>query len=249
MPEVEIGPLRAVAEHLESAGIKYAFTGGSIVNLLLDNPEASPARPTKDVDVIVELVASRRYSDLETVFRKAEFSHDDSGGAPICRWRLGKLVVDIMPTDGALIGLNTKWFQEALETAGVIEYAHTRLRVVSPIGLLATKYLTFKERGQNDYFASHDLEDFITVVDGRAKIVDEINDARSDMRVYLIEAFRTLTVNEDFQEALPGHLPPDSASQARLPLLRRKFDEVGQLGGGYALQQTLLETSIVSYLF
>lgn len=229
MPGVEIGALRAVADHLEAAGIKYAFTSGSIVNLLLDNPDASPARPTKDVDVIVELVAGRRYSDLEAVPREAEFSHDDSEGAPICRWRLGTLVVDIMPTDGALIGLNTKWFREALETAGVIEYAHTRVSVVSPIGMLATKYLSFTERGQNDYYASHDLEDFITVVDGRGKIVDEINEARFDLRAYLVEAFRALAVNEDFQEALPGHLPPDSASQARLPLLRRRFAEVGQL--------------------
>jgi hypothetical protein len=229
MPEVDIGALRVVATHLDAAGLNYAFTGGSVVNLLLDAPDLSPARPTKDVDVIVELVSGRRYSDVEEVLRKGGFNHDDSEGAPICRWRLGLLVVDIMPTDGGLIGLNTKWFREALETAKIVEYAHERLRVVSPIGLLVTKYLTFTERGEGDYYASHDLEDFLTVVDGRSHIVEEIGQARSDLRAYLVLACRALSAEGEFIEALPGYLPPDSASQARLPILLRKLEGICSL--------------------
>ena len=229
MPEVDIGALRLVASHLDAAGLHYAFTGGSVVNLLLDNPDMSTARPTKDVDVIVELLTGKRYSDIEAVLREAKFIHDDSEGAPICRWKLNKLVVDIMPTEGKLIGLNTAWFQEALETAEEIEYAHTRLRVVSPIGLLVTKYLTFTERGKSDYYASHDLEDFLTIVDGRERIVEEIDASHADMRKYLIEAFRLLLKQDEFNDALPGYLPPDSASQARLPILRKKLKEIAGL--------------------
>ncbi|MGJ8640082.1 MAG: hypothetical protein ACSHYA_11900 [Opitutaceae bacterium] len=44
MPEVDIGALRAVASHLDAAGLNYAFTGGSVINLLIDNPDESPAR-------------------------------------------------------------------------------------------------------------------------------------------------------------------------------------------------------------
>lgn len=229
MPEVDIGALRAVGERLNLLDIKYAFTGGSVVNLLLDDPEESPARPTKDVDVIVELVAGERYSRIEERLRGEGFKHDASEGAPMCRWRLGKLVVDVMPTDGSLLGLNTQWLKEALETAYEIEYAHTRLRVVSPVALLATKYLTFTERGEGDYYASHDLEDFITVVDGRAEIVAEIDATRTDLRSYLIAAFRALVEDEDFQDALPGFLRPDATSQARLPILRRKLEGVANL--------------------
>ena len=229
MPEVDIGALRAVASRLDAAKLNYAFTGGSVVNLLLDNPDETPARPTTDVDVIVELLAGERYSGVEAVLRESGFSHDDSEGAPICRWRLGKLVVDIMPTAGELIGLNTKWFQEALETAEVVEYAHERLRIVSPVGLLVTKYLTFSERGEGDYYASHDLEDFLTVADGRSRIVEEIDESRSDLRAYLVQGVRALLAEDDFQDALPGYLPPDSASQARLPILRSKLDGVAGL--------------------
>jgi len=194
MPEVDIGALRAVAERLNPIGLNYAFTGGAVVNLLLDDPDFAPARPTKDVDVIVELVSGGDYSKVETALREAGFLNDVNG--PICRWHLGKLIVDIMPTRGERYGLNTQWFAEALETSSILEYAHTELRVVSPLGLLVTKYLTFMERGEGDFFASHDLEDFITVIDGRAEVVSEINEASADFRSYLIQGIRSL-MNDD----------------------------------------------------
>ena len=55
MPPSNLGSLRAVADRLDGLGLGYAFTGGSIVNLLLDDPGLSPARPTDDVDVILEV--------------------------------------------------------------------------------------------------------------------------------------------------------------------------------------------------
>lgn len=227
MPEVDIGALRVVAGHLESLDLNYAFTGGAVVNLLLDDPDFAPARPTKDIDVILELLGGGDYSKVEAALREAGFVNDVEG--PICRWHLGKLIVDIMPTAGDRFGLNTQWFAEALETSSIIEYAHAKLRVVSPLGLLVTKYLTFTERGKGDFFASHDLEDFITVIDGRAKIVSEVEEAPADFRCYLIQGIRSLMSNKAFCEALSGHLPADSASQGRLPMLKDKLTKIAAL--------------------
>ena len=229
MPPLNIGALRAVAAKLDPTGLNYAFTGGSIVNLLIDHPEFSPARPTDDVDVIIELLSTERYSDIEATLRQHGFDHDMSADAPICRCRLGELIVDIMPTQGEQIGLNTTWFTEILTHAIETEYAHTPLKIVSAVGFLVTKYLTFTERGEGDFYASHDLEDFITVMDGRAAIVEEINEAPEALRNYLITNIQSLVEDEDFQEALPGHLPPDSASQQRLPQLQQKLKDIAAL--------------------
>ena len=229
MPPPNLGALRAVADRLEGLGLNYAFVGGSIVNLLLDYPELSPARPTDDVDVIIEVVAGGRYSDLEARIRELGFEHDMREGAPRCRWVLGNLTVDIMPIEGATLGLNTAWFKEALGTAQERVVAHTRLKLVSPAGFLATKYVAFCDRGHSDYYASHDLEDFITVVDGRADIVTVVDQAPAELRRYLISAVRTLLAVRAFDEALPGQLPPDQASQQRLPLLRQKLAAIAAL--------------------
>jgi hypothetical protein len=221
--------MRAVADRLDSVELDYAFVGGSIVNLLLDHPGLSPARPTEDVDVIVETVTSRRYSDVEELLRRLGFDHDMREHAPRCRWVLAGLTVDIMPTDGAFLGLNTAWFKEALETATESDFSGTRLRLISPVAFIATKYVAFSDRGAGDYYASHDLEDLITVIDGREQIVSEIDRAPAGLRTYVRDAVRSLLETPAFDEALPGHLPADRASQQRLPALRRKLQSIASL--------------------
>jgi predicted nucleotidyltransferase len=230
MPLPNIGALRAVADGLDKLGLDYAFIGGSIVSLLVDDPELSPARVTDDVDVILEVVTSKRYSDVEARLRSLGFDHDMSHDTHRCRWVFGgDLKVDIMPTDGNSFGLNTKWFKEALATAVSREFAHTSLRLISPIAFLATKYVAFLDRGKSDYYASHDLEDFITVIDGRANIVSELDQTPVALRAYVISAARDLQAIAPFNEALSGHLPSDQASQQRLPLLRKKLRDIGAL--------------------
>jgi hypothetical protein len=48
MPLPNIGALRAVADRLDGLGMAYAFVGGSIVSLLLDDPRLSPCCLTID---------------------------------------------------------------------------------------------------------------------------------------------------------------------------------------------------------
>lgn len=229
MPPANLNALRAVADRLDGLGHNYAFVGGSIVNLLLDDPGLSPVRPTDDFDVILEVVMTERYSALEARIRSLGFEHDMREGAPLCRWVLGNLTVDIMPTEGAELGLNTTWFKEALATATEQEFTHTRLKLISPVGFLVTKYIAFLDRGSRDYYASHDLEDFVTVIDGRENIVAEIDRAPVELRHYLIEAVRTLISTPEFDEALAGQIPPDRASQQRLPKLKGKLRGIAGL--------------------
>src|ERR1017187_6986818 len=206
MPPPNLGALRAVADRLDQVGLNYAFVGGSIVNLLLDDPSLSPARPTDDFDVILEVVTTGRYSDVEGRIRRPGFDPDVREGAPLCRWVLGTLTVDIMPTEGTELGLNTTWFKEVLATATPREFAHTHLKLVSPSGFLATKYAAFLDRGHGDYYASHDLEDFVTVIDGRANIVADVDQAPGKMRNFLIDAVRTLISIPEFDEEV-AHFP------------------------------------------
>ncbi len=226
---VNPGSLRAVAGRLDQMGMDYVFVGGSIVGFLLDHPSMSPVRATDDVDVILEVVASFRYSSVEEKLRKLDFEHDTTEGVPMCRWKLGTLTVDIMPTDGAHLGLNTIWFQEALESSSLQDIGGQPLRLVSPVAFLATKYAAFCDRGNSDYYGSSDLEDFITVVDGRANIVTEIDSAPSSLRQFVIESIQSLQKKPAFRDALPGHLPSDEANQRRLPGLHKKLLAIEKL--------------------
>ncbi|WP_404423526.1 hypothetical protein [Nibricoccus sp. IMCC34717] len=222
-----IGAMRAVAERLDRVGLSYAFVGGSIVNLLVDCPELTPARPTDDVDVIIETIFGARYSETEAKLRDVGFSHDMTGGAPRCRWLLGGLTVDIMPTDGSSLGLNTTWFAEALATASVQTIAHSEFRVVSPVAFLALKYTAFLDRGHRDYYGSHDLEDFMAVVDGRENIVVEVDHAPAELRRFVVASIEQLYSDLGFRDSLPGFLAPEEEN--RLGLLHSKLDRIAKL--------------------
>lgn len=131
-----------------------------------------------------------------------------------------------MPAKGAFLGLHTVWFAEALATASERAFGYVRLKLISPVAFLATKYVAFLDRDDGDYYASHDLEDFITVIDGRENIAAEIAAAPEALRACVINAVRTLLAAPAFNESLPGHLPADDASQRRLPALRRKLHAI-----------------------
>jgi len=229
MAEVPLAALKAVAREMDSLGVSYVFTGGSIVGLLLDEPEATVMRPTDDVDLIVEILTQKDYSKFEEQLRERGFDHDIREGAPKCRWTFRNLTVDTMPVEGAFLGLNTVWFDHALSNPTKRVVDSQALSVISVIAFLATKIAAFSDRGESDFFGSHDLEDILTVIDGRKTILEEIENAPSDLRTYLINTFKNLLAKSKFQEALPGHLPPDPGSQARLPSLKEKITRIAEI--------------------
>ncbi len=168
-------------------------------------------------------MAAQHYSDIEDALRRVGFRHDISQGAPICRWLLDNMIIDIMPTEGMLIGLNTQWFAEALASSTYKCINGVQVPIISPVSFIATKLAAFADRGREDYYGSHDLEDIVAVIDGRAEIVAEIDKDVEALKRYVVNGIQSLWRSNEFQESLAGHLPPDSASQARLPGLRKKL--------------------------
>jgi hypothetical protein len=100
-----------------------------------------------------------------------------------------------------------------------------RIRVISPPYFIATKLEAFRSRGRGDYANSHDLEDLLTVIDGREVIVKEIAHA-PEVQSYIAEQFLTLLETRAFLDALPGYLLPDSSSQARFTILLDRIKQI-----------------------
>lgn len=88
---------------------------------------------------------------------------------------------------------------------------------------VATKLEAFHGCGRKDYLASHDLEDLVTVIDGRPELIEEVGAEDAKVRRYIAGALSTLLSDSEFVTALPGQLPGDAASQARLPELLRRL--------------------------
>jgi hypothetical protein len=103
-----------------------------------------------------------------------------------------------------------------------------KIRLIAPVYFCASKLEAFAGRGKND-FQTSDLEDLIAVVDGRAELVGEIRAAAGDVRSHLAKEIKNLISIPEFNDALPGHLPPDAASQERAGTILARLKEIATL--------------------
>lgn len=216
-----------VAHQLAKLGTEVVFTGGAIVGLLLTDPAAPDVRPTDDVDVIVGIAKFSDYASLQERLRKLGFKHDMDG--PNCRFTLDGLKVDIMPSEGNILGFTNRWYDYALRTADEHPLPDgSSVRVVSAPAFIATKLEAFHDRGQADYIVSHDLEDIIAVVDGRPELLDDIKEADLNVREYIRDCFAKLLNAEQFVDSIGMHLLPDEASQARAKIIIERLRAVAE---------------------
>jgi predicted nucleotidyltransferase len=222
--------LIAAARRLGPLLDAVVFVGGSTTELLITDEAAAEIRPTDDVDVIADITSMSQYVAFSARLRKLGFAEDTSEGAPICRWVTAEIVLDVMPTDEKLLGFCNRWYQAAMRDAEDRELEPgLTIRVVSAPSFCAMKLTAFRGRGDGDYMGSHDLEDFVTVVDGREELADELRAAEPELKEFVAGEVRQLLAVPEFIDTLPGFLRPDDASQARLPMLLDRLRAIALL--------------------
>src|SRR6266851_2931963 len=140
-----------------------------------------------------------------SALRNLGFSEDSSEGAPICRWLIDHMKLDVMPTDETILGFSNRWYKPAIEAAAIVAIDGFELRVVTTPYFIGTKLEAFRGRGKGDFYASSDLEDIITVLDGRPTVVEEVADSPRELRRYIGKEVGRLLDNREFVNALPEH--------------------------------------------
>jgi len=74
--------------------------------------------------------------------------------------------------------------------------------------------------------ASHDLEDFVAVIEGRDTLVQEIAESPQELRRYLAEAAMMLLAEPRFLDVLPGFV----LSNERVPLIQERLAGIARSG-------------------
>ena len=229
MPHPNLELLETAAAKLKPLLSEIVFVGGCATDLLITDPAAAPVRVTNDVDVIAEIASYADYAVFSERLRALKFQEDTSEGAPLCRWRHEGLILDVMPLDEKILGFANRWYPDALSTAVPVRLASgLTVRAITAPYFVGTKIEAFRGRGAEDYFASHDLEDLIAVVDGRASLLEEIHTASPDLRRFIGGALRSLLAESRFLDALPGYLLPDAASQRRITKLIENLNALSE---------------------
>jgi hypothetical protein len=226
MPDPNLPLLRDAVSKLAPFLDEIMFVGGVTLGLLITDEAAAPIRGTTDVDVIPEIVTYADYIAFSHRLRQANFTEDTG---LTCRWHNGNLTLDVLALNKEVLGFTNIWYEPALRHSSTVSLpSGPAIRVITAAFFLATKMEAFRGRGRMDFQASHDLEDFVAVIEGRATILREISESPKDLRDYLANAAKSLLAESRFLDVLPGFV----LDGERVPLIRERIASIAQDGNG-----------------
>lgn len=199
----QLAILRTVAAGLGPFLNKVVFVGGAIADFLITDPGSADARYTDDIDVVIESATYAHYSQVQDEIRKLGFVHEMDG--PVCRFKFGEILVDIMPTEESVLGFRNQWYAYAYKNAIQVPVSpELTIQILDAPTFLCTKIDAFLDRGNSDYQMSADVEDIVAVIDGRIEIFEDLYRADSEIKAYLHSKFSQFLRTREFIDALPG---------------------------------------------
>ncbi len=149
--------------------------------------------------------------------REAHFTEDTD---LICRWHNGTLTLDVLALSKDVLGFTNVWYESALRHSSTVNLSRGKaIRVIAAPFFLGTKMEAFRGRGRMDFQASHDLEDFVAVIEGRDTLLQEIAESPQDLQDYLAEAAKSLLAESRFIDVLPGFV----LDSERVPMIRERL--------------------------
>ena len=197
--------LFAAAQLLRPLLSELVFVGGVVTGLLITDEAAGDPRATLDVDAIAAITSYAEYAAFGDRLRVLGFAEDTSEDAPLCRWVHAGTILDVMPLDEEILGFSNRWYPAAMESAAILKLSDDlEVRTITAPYFVATKLEAFKGRGKGDFFGSRDLEDLVSVVDGRVTLVAEIQAEATELRGYIRTEIDSLFAIPGFLDALPG---------------------------------------------
>jgi predicted nucleotidyltransferase len=205
---------------------QVVFVGGCATGLLVSQPQVIDTRPTEDVDAIVQVASLVGYHALADQLQARGFKQTMADNTPPFRWFWHGMQLDLVPVDERVLGFANRWYRPGFEAAQWATLpGGLRLRHLSAPYFVATKLEAFQDRGNQDVYLSHDLEDIVTVVDGREELLAELTAAPAEVRQYVARQFQMVLDHADFANAMPGIVSQSSRSG----LVLQRFAHIAQL--------------------
>jgi len=196
---------KIIANALGDLNEKVVYVGGSIVSFYIDDPSAEDVRPTKDIDISIEIDSLNELEELRQELIKRGFTQSSEDDI-ICRFRYDQIKVDVMSTKGVGWAPANPWFAPGHNNLIEIKLDNIVVRCLSLPYFLATKFTAFYGRGIKDPRTSHDFEDIVYLLNYTSDWQDQISRSNDDVKIYLIDCFRNILENAIMQEAIIANL-------------------------------------------
>ena len=197
--------INTIAIALGALNDKVIYVGGAVVSLYIDDNAAADIRPTKDIDISLEIATIGALETLREDLSKKGFkqSHEDD---VICRFRFEDIKIDVMATKAIGWAPANPWFESGFKLAIPIDVDGMTIKILTLPYFLATKFSAFYDRGGKDPRFSHDFEDITYILNYTSNFKDQILSADKEVKHYLKDAFLKIVNDSLLQEAILGNI-------------------------------------------
>lgn len=222
----QIQMLEKAGSLLSALSERIVFTGGATISLYLDEVSAADARPTKDVDCVVEITSTAEYHRLSDKLRRIGLEEDIESGV-ICRWLYQDLIIDIMPTNPSVLGFSNSWYIPGITKSILFELpSGQHISIFTVSYLLASKIEAFNDRGKHEPYMSTDLEDIVLLLDGCPNLEENFQQADTEVITFVKGWFKS-ELNL-LREIAPAQLSFVAKQSGREQLLLSRIERLAQ---------------------
>jgi predicted nucleotidyltransferase len=221
---INLGVIRKIATALNELNERVVYVGGAVVSLYINDPAAEDVRPTKDVDISLEIASVGELEEIRELLSRKGFKQSPEDDV-ICRFRYEDIKVDVMSTKEVGWAPANPWFGPGFKHVEKIVIEDKSINILQLSYFLATKFTAFKSRGGNDARVSHDFEDITYILDNRTDLVEEIQKSPNDVKDYLKSEFNNLLGNDNMKEAMMANLYYETQGE-RFNMIIEKLNKI-----------------------
>ncbi|MCB0641997.1 MAG: nucleotidyl transferase AbiEii/AbiGii toxin family protein [Phaeodactylibacter sp.] len=213
-----------IANGLGELNEQTVFVGGAVLSLYVDDDGAGEVRPTKDIDITLQIATLSALETLRQTLTKKGFTQSAADDV-VCRFRYKGIKVDVMSTKEVGWAPSNLWFGEGFSRRETFTLLDKKIQLLPLSYFMATKIAAFRDRGAIDPRTSHDFEDITYLLDNRSDLAPQVINAPQKVRNYLIDFFQEITDKNKLQEALIANLDPIIQVE-RKALIMEKLKEI-----------------------
>lgn len=196
---------KKIAKALGELNKQVVYVGGAVVSIYIDDPSADDVRPTKDIDISMQIKSLGELENIRIELSRKGFyqSHEDD---VICRFRYEDIKVDVMATKPIGWAPGNEWFEKGFPHIFTKELDVITVNLLPLPYYLATKFSAFYGRGTKDPRTSKDFEDIVYILNYTSNLKEQILRAENPVKEFLKKAFSQILADRLLQEAIIANL-------------------------------------------
>lgn len=216
---INIKVVEKVAIALEELNNDVIYVGGAVISLYVTDQGAEQPRPTKDIDISVQIGTYTQMDELREKLALKKI-YPALSEKVMYRYSYEDILIDFIPFEETPLGPTNSWLKPGFEKAYPVNIGELEIKIL-PISLfLATKWEAFKSRG-SDPRTSHDFEDIIYIIDNNKEVVEDVRNANKDVQEYLKEMSNEILNHPSRNEIIECHINPFTVNERREIVIKK----------------------------